>query len=99
MSVRFKCRSACHASDALGKRADVAVAARARWHLQIQRDAIHAVVKTFAPDEIATRGELHGFREREFNAGLQVHQVLRADERRFVEISAARKERVERAEI
>src|SRR5438093_5483050 len=82
-----------------GKRADVAGTARARRNLEVQSDAIHAVAETFAPDKVATRGELHGFREREFDAGLQVHQVLRANERGFVEIRAARKERIERAEV
>ena len=47
-----------------GKCADVTVPARTGRHLQIQRDAIHAVIETFAPDEIAAGGQLHRSRER-----------------------------------
>src|ERR1051325_5158030 len=77
----------------------VAFTTRAGRHLEVQRDTIHTVVETFAPDEIAARGELQPFDERAINTGLQVHDVLRADERGLVEVSAAWKERVERAEV
>src|SRR5438552_1339434 len=81
------------------KRPDVTLAARTGRYLQIERGTINAVVEAFAPHEVATRGELHGLSEREFDSGLKVHQVLRADERGLIEVGAARKQGVERAKI
>src|SRR6266700_59600 len=82
-----------------GLRTDVARTAVAVGARDGLSDVIHAIMRALAPEKIRVRVQRDRPRRMQLDAGMHVNVVLWPDEGRLTEVSAFRKQRVERLQI